>query len=108
MTTPTLFPTNEHPTHRVHNNSRQALRDERPKLTARARMILRDVAQHGEATDREIRNDLGFDDMNAVRPRVTELIAAGLLYESNRVQCGVSGKRVRVVDATRRGREAAQ
>ena len=34
-------------------------------------------------TDREIKNTLDYDDMNTVRPRITELLQSGYLKEVN-------------------------
>jgi hypothetical protein len=45
----------------------------------RSQEILGTLTKLGHATDRQVRDDLGFPDMNAVRPRITELIEAGVL-----------------------------
>lgn len=48
-------------------------------------------------TDREVAILLGRSDMNAVRPRITELIRASLLVESGVKRCPVTKKAVRLV-----------
>lgn len=48
-------------------------------------------------TDREIRDALRYSDMNAVRPRISELIDKGALEECGSVICPVTGKRVRQI-----------
>jgi len=47
--------------------------------------------------DRQIKEALGKDDMNAVRPRINELIAKGLLYESGSDKDEKTGRKVRLV-----------
>jgi hypothetical protein len=65
----------------------------------RSRAILAWLDAHkSPATDREIREGLGFADMNAVRPRITELIAAGVLREVDAAKDPKTGKAVRRVD----------
>lgn len=44
---------------------------------------------------------MGFPEPNAVRPRITELIAAGFLQEVGEKRCPVTRKTVRVVDVPR-------
>ena len=48
-------------------------------------------------TDRQVTAALGFDERNAVQPRITELIKAGLVAEVGKTKCNITGKRVRVV-----------
>ena len=47
-----------------------------------------------DMTDREIADALGFPDPNAVRPRRKELVDMGLLSESDKRCCAVTGKTV--------------
>lgn len=86
----------------MHQNSLAAYYAERDagRLSRRARAVLADVQRNGPGTDRQIRDRMGFDDMNHVRPRITELVQAGELRETGRVVDPVTGKRVRVVDVT--------
>jgi hypothetical protein len=48
-------------------------------------------------SDRMIMEGLGFSDMNAVRPRITELLKRGLLVEVSNIIDPITKKRVRVV-----------
>lgn len=52
---------------------------------------------NGGLTDREIMKRLGFTDMNAVRPRITELIDRGIVEECGDVKDSVTGMTVRLV-----------
>lgn len=63
----------------------------------RSQMILRALQQLARGTDREILDRLGMADMNAVRPRITELIKLGVLEETGDRIDPLTGKRVRVV-----------
>jgi DNA-binding Lrp family transcriptional regulator len=47
-------------------------------------------------TDREISRLLGYADMNAVRPRITELIEEGILIEAGKVKDPLTNRTVRV------------
>ena len=51
----------------------------------------------GPLTDREVMTALRFSDPNAVRPRLTELVDAGLVIQVGDVRCPVTGKTVRLV-----------
>lgn len=83
----------------VHANSIDAYHAEEPKLSRRAEAVLAWIRIHGKATDRQIAYGMGFgENLNAVRPRITELIEAGKLREATNIRCEVTGKRVRVVD----------
>jgi predicted HTH transcriptional regulator len=92
---PTLF---DQP-RRVHHNSRKAHAEEGVRLNARAADILDNVRRCGPGTDREICRRMCFAEMNAVRPRITELIDAGLLVELGSVKDATTGKTVRKVGA---------
>ena len=84
----------------MHRNSLEAYRDEAPRLGARAAKIHALVLASGRTwTDRQIMSALGFSDMNSCRPRVTELIKAGMLSECGDVIDETTGKRVRIVRA---------
>lgn len=48
-------------------------------------------------TDREVMIALGFGDMNAVRPRISELVEAGIVVEVGNTVCPITKKRVRLV-----------
>ena len=51
--------------------------------------------------DREIMEALRYTDMNAVRPRITELVKAGVLEERGTTIDGVTRKTVRMVQIAR-------
>lgn len=96
-----------HASHRMADNSLAAYRAEEPKLSTRAAAIVAWLERHGPATDRQIMEGMGFRDMNAVRPRVTELLEppTAKLMEVGDVRCPTTGKTVRRVDI-RRARQA--
>jgi hypothetical protein len=84
----------------VHANSREAYHSEPQRISLRAAQILRHFTTiYAPQTDRQVMTALGFSDMNSVRPRITELIKAGLLIESGDTVDYVTGKRVRLVRA---------
>lgn len=83
---------------RPHTNSIQAYREEEPKLSRRASLILEWITKRGPHTDREVMQGMGFSDMNSVRPRITELIEKAKLMEVGSIVCPVTKKRVRRVD----------
>ena len=85
----------------IHANSIQAYHAEKPKLSRRATAILAYITEHGPHTDREVMRGMGFAEPNAVRPRITELVDAGLLMEVGDVTCPTTHKRVRRVDVRR-------
>lgn len=57
--------------------------------------ILRTLS-HNEMTAREIAYRLGFQDLNAVKPRLTELKAEGLVRTTKKTLDPVTGRRVAV------------
>jgi hypothetical protein len=82
----------------IHANSRAAYYIEQPKLPKRISAILSWLTANGEATDRQIAQGMGFgNDLNAVRPRITECVRDGLLVEVTNIECPVTGKLVRKV-----------
>lgn len=91
----------------MHRNSLQAFYADEPKLSRRAEQILAWIAERGPRTDREVAYGMGFgENLNAVRPRITELIDSHKLMEVGDVKCPVTGKRVRRVDVRRPRQEA--
>ena len=54
----------------------------------------------GPLTDRAVASRLGFQDLNAVRPRVVDAIDNGLLYETGSTVCPVTNRRVRTCALT--------
>lgn len=91
----------KHAYHDMHEHSVAAYRAEESKLSKRASAVLAWITERGPKTDREVMVGMGFSEPNAVRPRITELIDAGLLMEVASRICAVTGKRVRVVDIRR-------
>lgn len=83
-----------------HENSISALREERIKLDRRCSEVLGAIHQLGTCTDRQIKDFLGYEEMNSVRPRITELKKLGLVHEAGKIKCPKTGKSVRVVRIT--------
>lgn len=81
----------------MHANSLAAYHESGDELSERESAVMGAVRQLGAATDRQIKAHLGFTDMNAVRPRVTELLKRGVLVEAGDTQDTVTGKTVRLV-----------
>lgn len=81
----------------IHQHSIEAYHSEADKLSRRAWLVLAWIDMHGPATDREVMQGMGFQEPNSVRPRITELIGAGLLIEKASKRCPVTGKTVRIV-----------
>lgn len=84
----------------IHTHSRESFESFQAegKLSMRQAAILQWLMANPKAfTDREIAAGMGFFDMNAVRPRITELIQQGILEECDSVRCPVTGKSVRRV-----------
>lgn len=94
-----------HAAHAMHPHSVQAYREERPALQTREREVLEVVRAFGPLTDREVMECCGYQEPNAVRPRITSLIDAGELIEVDRVRCAVTGKTVRRVAVRRPGEQ---
>lgn len=88
-----------HASHEMHENSLETFRQERAALQGRSLEVYKVIAAYGPLTDREIRKQLGFHDMNTVRPRVTELIQKGWAIESGTVVDFDTRKKVRLVKA---------
>lgn len=86
----TLFD-HSHATHRMHANSLEAWRG--LDLGKRQAMVL--ACYDGPHTDREVMDMLGTTDPNRVRPRVTELVKAGVLVEVGKRK--ENGRAVRLV-----------
>ena len=81
----------------IHANSLAAYHDgELGAFTKRQREILGVLGGTGpKITDRTCMKLLGYTDMNAVRPRITELIKKGVLRESGQISCPETKKKVR-------------
>ena len=81
---------------RVHPNSVTAYHEETRRMCRRAAAIY-DAIGDRRLTDREIMALMGYSDMNAVRPRITEMVEDGILTEIGSKVCPLTGKTVRVV-----------
>ena len=89
----------------IHNNSIKTYYETLTKLNKREKIIYNFFCENCDLmfTDRQVQQKLGFAERNMVQPRVTELIAKGLLIEAGRTKCQTTGKTVRLVA---KGREA--
>lgn len=68
------------------------------ELTSRQKKILDFMAWANKAlTDREIKRGMGFEDMNQVRPRITELVKANALIQNGVVMDKATKRPVRRV-----------
>jgi hypothetical protein len=92
----------------MHKNSRAAYAAEQETMGRRALACLEAVRELGYATDRQVRDHLAMHDMNAVRPRLTELVQAGWLAECGEVLDFATHKQVRVLRCTTAEERAAR
>lgn len=76
-----------HPQHQMHRHSLQAYADNEPAFHGRKLQVYKHLLSRrpGGATDRQVMQSLGYTDMNAVRPRITELIQEHWAYESTSI-----------------------
>jgi predicted HTH transcriptional regulator len=83
----------------IHDNSKRSLEEEKNsgRLSKRASEILECIEHLEECTDRQIKLHLGYQEMNHVRPRITELIQAGKVVECGTTVCAYTRKTVRKV-----------
>lgn len=87
----------DHPHHQMHANSLAALGS--LDCGERERLIIDAYVAAGlPQTDRQIAERLGFDDMNKVRPRISDLIDDLILREVGSTKDHVTGKKVRLVE----------
>lgn len=90
---------------KLHVNSLTAYHDGQAEFfSAREIMVLR-AYRAGPMTDREVMIALRFTDMNAVRPRITELVDDGVLEETSTRNDPITRKPVRVCRLRRDPRE---
>lgn len=81
----------------VHENSAEAFHSLEDFLTGRRLQVYNWVLANGQATDRQIKTGLGFEDMNQVRPRISELVEFGAFKEVGRILDKKTNCRVRIV-----------
>ena len=86
----------KHKNHRVRLASRRSYAEVLKTLTGRKQRILATIHEGGPMTDREIKEYLGYSDMNMVRPVVTNLRDDGLLIEIATVRCDETDRLVRL------------
>jgi hypothetical protein len=92
----------------IHENSLaafEAISDERCERAEVIYQLLTRALQ--PVTDRDVARQLGFTDMNMVRPRITELINNRWVIEAGSRKCAVTGKTVRTVKALNDSERAA-
>lgn len=85
-------------THPNSNDGYRALRDS-GALEGKRQTVYAALQRLGRATDRQVKEWLGAGDMNAVRPRITELIEAGWAEEVGTCTDATTQRTVRVVRA---------
>ena len=82
----------------IHQNSREAFHQEKPRFPNRKEQIMEIFLPSGAIlSDRQVKDILGYSDMNAVRPRITELCKEGRLEEVGAKVDPVTNKKVRCV-----------
>lgn len=81
----------------MHENSIRSYAEIRAELTGRRLEVLVFMeSQSKPVTDRQVMNGLGKNDMNAVRPRITELLKLKMVVECGWKRCDETNKRVRL------------
>jgi len=84
----------------IHNNTINSYIEELPRTSRRARHILDFFLETGGTyTDRQVMQELGYSEMNQVRPRITELVKAKLLKEVGSTKCKTTNKTVRILNS---------
>lgn len=80
-------------------NAREAIKTDAQR---RCEMIINYLVRQGPSTDRQVLNGLfpGREDMNLVRPRISDLIRVGTLIEHSEVRDPKTGRKVRRVQLT--------
>lgn len=81
----------------MHAHSLATHREIGALIQGRRGEVYRFIEHHGAATDREVMVGLGYREPGAVRPRITELVSAGLLEECGSKKCPFTRKTVRLV-----------
>lgn len=81
----------------THANSVAAYCESGEKFGARALAVVGQLKALGQATDKQVASAMGFTHKAAVQPRISELVAAGILAECGSARDPDTGKTVRVV-----------
>ena len=84
----------KHKTHRMHENSHAAWREHNP--SKREQAIIDYIRIRRPMTDRQIKEGMGFEEMNQVRPAITAMHDAGRMFEYGSTTCPKTGRTVRV------------
>jgi hypothetical protein len=71
----------KHYTHDIHANSAESFRRGNVLLGKMRHSVMEWLRIHGPATDREVKDGMGFDDMNPARWSITTLKQAGFVKE---------------------------
>ena len=83
---------------KIHIHSKLSFRELQESLGERQGSILKIVTSIKRlVTDRQVKNLLKLEDMNSVRPRITELLRLGVLKEGTPIKCPITGRKVRRV-----------
>lgn len=89
-----------HATHEMHPNSERAYAEGMEQMSRRARECYAVLMQsYHPMTDRQVLEALGYGDMNAVRPRISELVDQEWVHEVGSTVDHVTGKTVRLLAA---------
>ncbi len=88
-----------HATHTMHAHSLEAYASLKPDAR-RAAVLAVYRGSTFPLTDRQVMEALGFTDGNAVKPRISELVEDGKLYECGKVKDHITNKTVRVCTNT--------
>lgn len=87
----------------VHENSLKAYIEEKDeRIINRQKQILDYIKKNNSVTAREIMIGLCYDDMNQIRPRITELKQQKLIHEAGKIVCSVSRKKVATFTLTKK------
>lgn len=79
-----------------HNNSLMSYIEEKEigNIGKRQQIILDYLKKYRMATAREIMLGLDFEELNQVRPRLTELKQMNIVFEVDKIKCLFTGKKV--------------
>ena len=76
----------------VRDTSLLAYQQIKPRLSDRYKMVMWTIRNYPNSTALELARHLGFQDPNKVRPRITELVDAGLVVSSGKRVDRFTGK----------------
>ena len=101
MTTQLNLPLRQsrHRTHQMRGPSMEARHAFRGDIAKRQFEVLAWLKEKGPATARKVMEGMGYKELNTVRPRLTELRKAGLVFEQSKTPDHVTGINVFVYAA---------